>query len=104
MNSLSPMEVMAEIREEQRGAIQRSMLYTSGARFNANDTARVLSVKRAAAAHVLEGMVEDGLIVKHVGANKKIAYSVKGVNWLARSWRNVSNEELHIKSNRLGGY
>ena len=103
LDRVSPMQVMAETRERNRTTIQRSMIYTSGAGFGANDAARVLRSNRAAAAHVLEGMVEDGLLTKHIGANKKISFNAKGVEWLRRPWRTHTNEELGVKPpTRLG--
>lgn len=104
LSNLSPMQVMAEIRWEQRATVMRSMIYTSGAGFGTNDAARVLRTKRAAAAHLLDGMVTDGLLEKSISNKKKITYNAKGLAWLSRPWRTVTNESLGIKSTRLGTF
>lgn len=100
----APMQIMAEAKEQNRLTIKRSMIFTSGAGFDTNDAARVLRSTRAAAAHILEGMVDDCILDKSLANNKKITYKAKGVDWLCRSWRPTSNEKLGIKSTRLGSY
>lgn len=102
LNRISPMQVMAEIREEGRATVMRSMIYTSGAGFGTNDAARVLRTKRAAAAHLLNGMVDDGLLEKNISNKKKITYAAPGKAWLSKPWRTVTNESIGIRPTRLG--
>lgn len=90
---------ISQVRAEGAAKRQRILncrAYREGERFCTSEAARVIKCDSKAVYHILDSMIDAGVLQSHRGKNGAMEYSKPGIKWARISWRRHSNESLGI--------